>query len=58
MRSLHDVHEMNAYKADCACLSVRMIKLENRWMYLDEILYVRCATGSTLKSYFLMPHNR
>jgi hypothetical protein len=27
MHSLHDVHEMNAYRADHVCLSVRTIQL-------------------------------
>jgi hypothetical protein len=48
MRSLHDVHEMYAYRADhvylYVCPSVCMIKLENRWMDLDEIWYGRYAT--------------
>jgi hypothetical protein len=35
MRSSHDVHEMNAYRADHVCLSVRMIQLENHWTGLD-----------------------
>jgi hypothetical protein len=43
MRSLHDVHQMNAYMADHVCLSVRMIQLENRWTDLDEIWYGRYA---------------
>jgi hypothetical protein len=35
MRSLHDVHEINAYRADPVRLSVRMIQLEKRWMNFD-----------------------
>jgi hypothetical protein len=35
IRSLHDVHEMNAYRASQVRLSVRMNQLENRWTYLD-----------------------
>jgi hypothetical protein len=37
MRSLHNVHEMNANRADHVCLSVRMIQLDNLWTDLDEI---------------------
>jgi hypothetical protein len=40
MRSLHNVHEMNTYRAGHVCLSIRVIQLENRWTDLDEILYV------------------
>jgi hypothetical protein len=36
--SLHDEHEMNAYReAMSVCPSVRKIKLENCWTDLDEI---------------------
>jgi hypothetical protein len=39
--SLHDVHKMNVYRTDHACLSVHasvcIIKLENHWTDLDEI---------------------
>jgi hypothetical protein len=49
MRSLHDVHEMNAYGAGYVCLfvrpSARMIQLRNRWTDLDEIWYGRHAIG-------------
>jgi hypothetical protein len=45
MRSLHDAHEMNAYRAGHVCLSVRMIQLDNRWTDVDEIWYGRYATG-------------
>jgi hypothetical protein len=45
MSSLHDVHEMNEYKADHVCLSDRMIQLEKRWTNLDNILYGRYAIG-------------
>jgi hypothetical protein len=44
-RSLHVVHEMKAYTADHACLSVRMIQLENRWSGLDEISHGSYAIG-------------
>jgi hypothetical protein len=43
MRSLHEVHEMNAYRAgqsSLAFVSVRMIQLENRWTDLDEICHL------------------
>jgi hypothetical protein len=40
---LHDVHEMNAHKADHFYLSVRIIQLDNRWTDLDEIWYGRFA---------------
>jgi hypothetical protein len=43
MRSLHDAHEINAYRADYVCLPVRMIHLENRWADLEEIWYGRYA---------------
>jgi hypothetical protein len=49
LRSLHDVHEMNAKRAGNVCLSVRMIQLENRWTDLDEICYGRYATGDYAK---------
>jgi hypothetical protein len=49
MRSLHDVHEMNEYRAGHVCLSVRMIHLENHWMDLDEIWYGRYAIGDYLE---------
>jgi hypothetical protein len=49
MRSLHEVHERNAYRAGRVCLSVRlsarMIQLENHWTDLDEIWCVGCAIG-------------
>jgi hypothetical protein len=45
MSSLLDVHEMDAHMAGPVCLSVRMIKLESRWMDLDEIWYGRYAIG-------------
>jgi hypothetical protein len=37
MRSLHDMCEMNACRADHVYLSARMIQLENRWTDFDEI---------------------
>jgi hypothetical protein len=37
IRSLHEVHAANAYKADHVWLSVRMIQLESLWTDLDEI---------------------
>jgi hypothetical protein len=43
MRSLHDVHEMNAYRA--RHVYVRMIQLKDRWTDLDEIWYGRYAIG-------------
>jgi hypothetical protein len=49
MRSLHDVYEMDAYRAGHVCLSVRMIQLENRWTDFDEILYGRYAIGECMK---------
>jgi hypothetical protein len=49
MRSLQDVHEMDAYRGGHVCLSVRMIQLENRWTGLYEIWYGRYAIGATLK---------
>jgi hypothetical protein len=45
MRSLHDMHEVNAYRAGYVCLSVRMIQLVNRWTHLGEIWYGRYAIG-------------
>jgi hypothetical protein len=45
MRSLHDVHEMNAYRAEHLSLSVRMIQFENRSTDLNEIWYGCCAFG-------------
>jgi hypothetical protein len=45
MRSLHDVHGKNAYRAGHVCLSVHMIQLENHWMDLDEIWYGHYAIG-------------
>jgi hypothetical protein len=49
MRSLQDVHEMNAYVAGHVCLSVRlsvsMVQLEKTWTDLDEIWYGRYAIG-------------
>jgi hypothetical protein len=54
MRSLHDVHEMNAYRTDHVCLSVRLsvriIQLHNRWSNLDDICYGRNAIRSSEKS--------
>jgi hypothetical protein len=50
IRSLHDVHELNAYRPGLVCLSVRTIKLENRWTDLDEIWYGRYATGNYPKT--------
>jgi hypothetical protein len=39
MRSLHDVHEMKAYRVGHVCLSVRpsvhIIQFENNWTVLD-----------------------
>jgi hypothetical protein len=50
MRSLHDVHEMNAHRAGHVCLSfrlsARMIQLENSWTDLGEIWYGRYAIGN------------
>jgi hypothetical protein len=49
MYSLHDVHEMNAYRAGHACLpihpSVHTVKLENHVRDLDEIWYEHFAIG-------------
>jgi hypothetical protein len=49
MRSLHNVHGMNAYRAGHVCLfvrpSVRMVQLENSWTDLDEIWYGDYAIG-------------
>jgi hypothetical protein len=42
---LHNVHEINAYRAGHVCLSVHMIQLKNRWMDLDKISYGHYATG-------------
>jgi hypothetical protein len=56
MRSLHDVHEMNAGHVH---LSIRMIELENRWTDLDGIWCGRCAIrGTNLKSYFSVFYKR
>jgi hypothetical protein len=41
MRSLHEVHEMNAYRAGPS----RKIQLENHWTHLDEVWYGGCAIG-------------
>jgi hypothetical protein len=43
MRSLHDGHEVNAFRVS---VSVRMIQLENSLTDLDEILYGRYPLGS------------
>jgi hypothetical protein len=45
MLFLYDAHEINAYRAGHACLSVRMVQLENCLTDLDEILYERLAIG-------------
>jgi hypothetical protein len=45
MRSLHDVRDMDAYRADHVCLSIRMIQLKNHWTDLDEIWYGRYTIG-------------
>jgi hypothetical protein len=58
MRSLHNVHEMNAYRVGHVCLSIRMIQLENHWMDLDEIWYGRYAIGDYPKLYFTIFYNR
>jgi hypothetical protein len=47
--SLHDVYEMNTNRASHVCLSVRMIQLENRWTYLDEIWFGPHVIGDYLK---------
>jgi hypothetical protein len=49
MHYFHDVHEINAYRADLICLSespVCMIQFESSWMDLDEIWYGHYATES------------
>lgn len=43
---LRDLYEINAYRADHVCLSVRIIQIENRWTELDEIKYGCYAIGS------------
>jgi hypothetical protein len=43
MRSLHDVHEINAFWDRHVCLSVIMIQIENHWTDLDKIWYERYA---------------
>jgi hypothetical protein len=47
--SLHDVYEMNAYRTDPVCLSVRpsvcMVQIKNTWTDLDEISCGRYAIG-------------
>jgi hypothetical protein len=45
MRSLHDVREMNAYRANHVRLSIHMIQLENRWTDLCEIWYGSYVIG-------------
>jgi hypothetical protein len=46
VRSLHDVLEMNAYRADhLTLLPVHMSKFENRWSDFDEIWYGRHAVA-------------
>jgi hypothetical protein len=46
MCSLHDVHEMNAYRlATSVCLSVHMIQPENHWTDSEEIWYELYAIG-------------
>jgi hypothetical protein len=45
MRSLHDVHEMNAGLVMSVCLSIRMIQLESSWTNLDEMWYGCYAIG-------------
>jgi hypothetical protein len=49
MNYLHDAHEMNAYRADNVCLSVRTIQLKKLWSVLDEIQYEYYATGNSSK---------
>jgi hypothetical protein len=53
VHSLHDVHKANEYRARHVSLSVRMIKLENRWTDLDVIWYGLYATGEYPKILFL-----
>jgi hypothetical protein len=55
MHSLHDVHEMNTYRAGHVCLSVRMIQLENYWFNLDEIWCGCYATGDYQYHTFQFP---
>jgi hypothetical protein len=43
VRSLHDVYEINAYRADHVCPSVHMIQLEKWLTDFDEIWYIRYA---------------
>jgi hypothetical protein len=46
VRSLHDVHEINALELTISvCLSVRMMQLHNRLMEFDEIWYGRYTIG-------------
>jgi hypothetical protein len=58
MRSLHNVHEMNACRADQVCLSVHM----PAWFNLStaEQIWIKFGMGimplgPTLKSYFYFP---
>jgi hypothetical protein len=44
-RSSHDVYEINVCRVFHVSLSVRLIQLEKRWTYLDEIRNGYYATG-------------
>jgi hypothetical protein len=44
MRSLHDVHEINAKRSGHVCLSVRVIQIENRW---SDLYGIWCAWYAT-----------
>jgi hypothetical protein len=57
MHSLHDVHEVNAYRAVHVCLSICIIQLENRWTDLDEIWLDIMPLGTSVKSYFTVSYN-
>jgi hypothetical protein len=45
MRSLHDVHEMNACRTNGVCPSVCMFQLENLWTDFDETWHECYAIG-------------
>jgi hypothetical protein len=49
MRSLHEVHEMNACRLIMSVCPSAVFQLENHWMDLDEIWYGGCAIGNETK---------
>jgi hypothetical protein len=57
MHYLHDVHEINADRAQHVCFFVRMIQFQNLWRTWVKFFYGHYATANYPKTYFSISYN-